>query len=216
MNIQPDRRTAVSGAVLGAILGIIPALITLLTTKPAVSTSGYPVLDFLGGTAWDLLQWIGLGWLVGYSLPLIQGRNGSEKALGLFLTGIGAILPMAVIWDDNNDWIHVLIFSLELLFFLMLTAICLCDLRTLRKAGMRLADWFTVQHWHFVVTWSTALLAALGTAVVTFFPPPRPISALRRSTALPDQALRSSPRIPLIRRPRRIPPVRLVGGSCPR
>jgi hypothetical protein len=164
----PDRRTAVFGAALGAILGIIPALITVLTTKPAVSTSGYPVLDFFGGTAWDLLQWIGLGWLVGYSLPLIRGKNGSEKALWLFLTGIGAILPMAIIWDDNNDWIHVLIFSLELLFFLMLAGICLCDLHTLRKADMRLADWFTVQHWHFVVTWSTALLAALGTAVVTF------------------------------------------------
>jgi hypothetical protein len=164
----PDRRTALSGAFLGAILGIIPSLITILTTKPPVSSSGYPVLDFLGGTTWNLLEWVGLGWLVGYSLPLIRGRNGSEKALWLFFAGIGALLPMAVVWDDHNNWVQVLIGSLELLFFLMATAIYLCDFRTLRSAGNHLTDWFTVQNWHFVVTWSTALLAALGTAMVTF------------------------------------------------
>ncbi len=164
----PDRRAAVSGAVLGAILGIIPSLITILTTKPPVSGSGYPVLDFLGGTTWNLLEWVGLGWLVGYSLPLMRGRNGSEKALSLFLAGIGALLPMAVVWDDHNNWIQVLVGSLELLFFLMVIAIYLCDFRTLRSTGNRLTDWFTVQNWHFVVTWSTALLAALGTAMVTF------------------------------------------------
>ena len=164
----PDRRTAVCGAVLGAILGIIPSLITILTTKPPVSSSGYPALDFLGGNLWNLLEWVVLGWLVGYSLPLMRGRNGSEKALWLFLAGIGALLPMAVVWDDHNNWIQVLIGSLELLFFLMVTAIYLCDFRTLRSAGNRPTDWFTVQNWHFVVTWSTALLAALGAAMVTF------------------------------------------------
>ena len=164
----PDRRTAMYGAVLGVILGIIPSLITLLTTKPPVSSSGYPVLDFLGGTAWNLLEWIGIGWLVGYSLPLMHGKNGSEKALSLFLTGIVAMLPMQIVWDDGSDWTQYLIWSLELLFFLMLTAIYLCDFLTLHRAGRRLNDWFTVQNWHFVVTWSTALLAALGTAMVTF------------------------------------------------
>jgi hypothetical protein len=164
----PDRRTAVSGAVLGAILGVVPSLITILTTKPSVSSSGYPALNFFGGTAWSFLEWIGIGWLVGYSLPIMRGRNGSEKALWLFLTGIGAMLPMQIIWDDSSDWTQTLIWSLELIFFLMLTAIYLCDLRILHRAGKRLTDWFTVQNWHFVVTWSTALLAALGTAMVTF------------------------------------------------
>ena len=164
----PDWHTGVSGAVLGAILGIVPSLITTLTTKPSVSSSGYPVLNFFGGTAWSFLEWIGIGWLVGYSLPIMHGKNGSEKALWLFLTGIGAMLPMQLIWDDSSDWTQTLIWSLELLFFLMLTAIYLCDLRILNKAGKRLTAWFTVQNWHFVVTWSTALLAALGTAMVTF------------------------------------------------
>ena len=52
----PDRRTAVCGAVLGAILGIIPSLITILTTKPPVSSSGYPALDFLGGNRVELFS----------------------------------------------------------------------------------------------------------------------------------------------------------------
>jgi hypothetical protein len=78
------------------------------------------------------------------------------------------MLPMQIIWDDSSDWTQTLIWSLELIFFLMLTAIYLCDLRILHRAGKRLTDWFTVQNWHFVVTWSTALLAALGTAMVTF------------------------------------------------
>ena len=164
----PDRCTAVSGAVLGGIFGIIPALITILTTQPPLSTSGYPVLDFFGGTAWNLFQWIGTGWLVGYSLPLMLGKNGSEKALWLFLTAIGAMVPLQIVWDDSSNWIQYLIWSLELLFFLMLTAIYLCDIRTLHSASRPLSDWFTVQNWHFVVTWSTALIAALGTAMVTF------------------------------------------------
>jgi hypothetical protein len=164
----PDRCTAVYGAVLGTILGIIPALITLLTTQPPLSTSGYPVLDFLGNTAWNLLEWTGIGWLVGYSLPLMRGRNGSEKAFWLFIVSIGADVPMQIIWNDSSNWIQYLIWSLELLLFLMLTAICLCDFRTLYSTGRHLGDWFTVQNWHFMVTWSTALLAALGTAMVTF------------------------------------------------
>ena len=163
----PSRRTAITGAVVGAILGIIPGLITILTTHPSPDDGGYQALDFFGGTAWNL-EWAGLGWLIGYSLPLMRGRNGSEKALWLFIASLGATLPMQVIWNDTSDWVQTFIWSLEMLVFLMATAIYLCDLSILRGAGMRLSDWLTVQNWHFVVTWSTALLAAIGTAFVTF------------------------------------------------
>ena len=164
----PVRRTAATGAVLGAILGIIPALITLLTTHPSPDSSGFPILNFFGGTAWPLFQWTGLGWLIGYSLPLMRGRNGSEKAIWLFIASIGAILPIDVIWSDSGDWLQTLIGSVELLIFLMAASVYLCDFRILRAARMRAVDWFTIQNWHFIVTWSTALIAAIGTAMVTF------------------------------------------------
>ena len=164
----PVRRTAVTGAVLGAILGIIPVSITLLTTHPAPDSSGFPMLNFFGGTAWSLFGWTVLGWFIGYSLPLMRGRNGSEKALWLFIASIGATLPTDVIWSDSGDWLQTLIWSVELLIFLMAAGVYLCDFRILRVAGLRVVDWFTVQNWHFIVTWSTALVAAIGTALVTF------------------------------------------------
>lgn len=52
--------------------------------------------------------------------------------------------------------------------FMIITAVYLCDLRTLRTAGMRTVDWIPVQNWHFVVTWSTGLLAAIVAAAVAF------------------------------------------------
>ena len=164
----PDKRTAVAGAVVGAVLGIIPASITLLTTPPSLDSSGYPVLGFFGGTAWSLFLWSALGWFVGYFLPFMRGRSGSEKALWLFTASIGAILPMSVIWNDGSDWNLFLIWSLELFVFLMIAAVYLCDLRTLSAASMRTIDWIPVQNWRFVIGWSTALLAAIGAALVTF------------------------------------------------
>ena len=177
----PNRRDAAIGAVTGAVLGIIPATITLLTTNPSPDTSGYPVLGFFGGTAWDLFFWIGLGWFVGYFLPLIRGGNGSEKALWLFIAGIGATLPIDVIWNDSNDWIQALVANLELSVFLMVTAVYLCDIRVLKAAGRRAADWIPVQNWRFVITWSTAFLAAIGTAAITSL-----------TTAASDQLIKQS------------------------
>ena len=86
----PDLTSAAVGAVIGAVLGIIPAVITVLTTQPPQSPgSSYPVLGFFGGTAWNLLCYTGLGWFVGYYLPLIRGDSGAGKALWVFISRRG-------------------------------------------------------------------------------------------------------------------------------
>jgi hypothetical protein len=130
--------------------------------------SRYPVLDFLGNTAWTLFLWPGLGWFVGYFLPLLRGKNGAEKALWVFIAGVGATLPMHALWYDGRDWAQALIWDLEFFSFTLVAAVILCDFRALRAAGMRAADWVNVHNWRFVITWSTALLAAVGTVAVTF------------------------------------------------
>ena len=163
----PNRRDGAAGALMGTALGIIPTTITLLTTDPSHDTNAYPVLDFFGGTAWTLFFWTGLGWFVGYFLPLIRGRHGSEKALWLLITGIGATLPIAVIWNDSSDWLQTLITNLELCIFLLLVAVYLCDIRVVQAAKRPAADWIPVQNWRFVITWSAAFLAALVTAAIT-------------------------------------------------
>jgi hypothetical protein len=163
----PSVHDAVIGALIGTVLGIIPATITLLTSNPSPDTSGYLVLDFFGGTAWTLFFWSGLGWFIGYFLPLIRGRNGSEKALWLLIAGIGAALPVDAIWNDSNDWAQTLIANLELSVFLLFATVYLCDLMVLKTAKRRAADWISVQNWRFVITWSTAFLAAIVTAAIT-------------------------------------------------
>jgi hypothetical protein len=164
----PDPGAAKAGARAGAVLGIIPALITLLITRPATSGSSYPVLDFLGSTAWYYLTWVGLGWFIGYFLPLIRGDNGTEKALRLFAVGAVATVPMSVMWDSGHDWRLDAIGYLELFIFLMVVTVLVCDVRTLKQGGMRATDWVRVQNVRFVVTWSTALIAAIGTATAAF------------------------------------------------
>lgn len=162
-----DRQAGWHGAIAGAVLGIIPAAVTVITTQPPSGSSGYPVLDFLGGTAWNLFFWVALGWFIGYFLPLIRGGNGTEKALWLFLASLAA-LTNSVIWDDRHDWALDTAGYVQLFVFLMVTTVILCDLRTLRKAGMSPADWVRVQNWRFIITWSTALVAAISTAAVAF------------------------------------------------
>jgi hypothetical protein len=164
----PDVQAARTGLIVGALLGIVPIVITLLTTSPLRGDSGYPILDFLNGAAWNLVDWAGLGWFIGYYLPLIRGRNGTEKGIWLFVVIAAADLPANLVWDDAKGWTSVLVTDLQLLVFLVLTTVILADLRTLKNAGFNLADWPRVQNWRFVATWSTALLTAVATIALTF------------------------------------------------
>jgi hypothetical protein len=165
---MPDGHAAWRGAIAGSILGIIPATVMLLTTTPPSPNSGYAVLDFLGGTAWNLFQWTAIGWFVGYYLPFLRGRNGTEKALRLFVVAAVANLPISIMWDNQHQWAIDLTSDLELFIFLILVSVYVCDLLPLKAAGFRPTDWVQVHNWRFVLTWSTALVAAVGTAAVTF------------------------------------------------
>ena len=148
---MPDGRVAWRGAIAGAILGIICATVMLLTATPPSPNSGYAVLDFLGGTAWNLFQWTAIGWFVGYYLPFLKGRNGTEKALWLFVVAAVANLPMSIMWDNQHQWAIDLTSDLELLIFLMLVSVYVCDLLPLKAAGFRPTDWVQVHNWRFIL-----------------------------------------------------------------
>ena len=163
----PDLRTAQWGGAIGTLLGLVPACLLFLTARPVSGWSGYPVLDFFGYTAWILFMWPALGWAIGYFLPFIRGRNGINKALWVY-AAVAASLPMNLLWLDGHDWAATLIYYLELFAFLLIVSVILCDLLALKSAGMSAFAWIQVHHWRFVVTWSTAVLAAIGTAAVTF------------------------------------------------
>jgi hypothetical protein len=163
-----DRKGARTGLITGALLGVIPATVTLITTQPADTGSAYPVLNFFGGTAWSVAVWSLDGCFIGYFLPLIRGANGVQKALWMFAVAVTAELPLDVIWDDSHAWASSLIGCLEFLVFMIVTTVILDDLTVLKAAGMRATDWTRVHNWRFVVTWSTAVIAAIGTAAATF------------------------------------------------
>ena len=163
----PDPATARRGAVAGALLGLVPAVVLFLVTRPVPDWSYYPVLDFLGFTAWILFIWPALGWAMGYFLPFIRGRNGINKALWLYIT-IGASLPMNLLWLDGHEWKITAIYYLELFAFLVIIGVIIGDLLALASAGMSPLAWVQVHNWRFLVTWSTAVLAAIGTVAVTF------------------------------------------------
>ena len=164
----PDLKSAAVGTLTGTILGIIPAAVTMLITQPPSAGGSYPVLSFFGDTAWVLFTYAGLGWFVGYFLPLIRGDSGAGKALWVFIAGAAASLPASLIWNDAQDWAATMISDLELLVFLMVLTVIVCDLRTLQRARLRPTDWMRVHNWRFVATWSAALVAAIGTIVITF------------------------------------------------
>ncbi len=163
----PDPVTARQGALVGALLGLVPAVVLFLVTRPVSDWSGYPVLDFVGFTAWVLLIWPALGWAMGYFLPFIRGRNGINKALFVYIT-VGASLPMNLLWLDSHEWKSTAIYYLELFAFLVIVGIIIGDLLALSSAGMSPLAWVQVHNWRFLVTWSTAVLAAIGTVTVTF------------------------------------------------
>jgi hypothetical protein len=163
----PDPKTGRQGALAGTLLGLAPAVILFLVTRPVSAWSGYPILDFLGFTAWILFIWPALGWAMGYFLPFIRGRNGTSKALWVYAV-VGASLPMNLLWLDGHEWKITAIYYLELFAFLVIIGVILGDLMALVSAGMSPLAWIQVHNWRFLVTWSTAVLAAIGTAAVTF------------------------------------------------
>ncbi|HEX3514879.1 MAG TPA: hypothetical protein VHT26_12850 [Trebonia sp.] len=164
----PDLGSAAVGTLTGTILGIIPAAVTMLTTQPPSDGGSYPVLSFFGNTAWNLFAYAGLGWFVGYFLPLIRGDSGAGKALWVFTAGAAASLPDGLIWNDAQGWTVTMVYDLELLVFLLVLTVIVCDLRTLQRARLRPTDWIRVHNWRFVASWSAALVAAIGTIVITF------------------------------------------------
>ena len=164
----PSRRIASRGAIVGMLLGLIPAAVLLLSARPVPGWSGFPILDFLGYTAWILFIWPALGWSIGYFLPYIRGRNGIEKALWIFAAA-AAPLPMSLLWFDGHEWVTAaLTYYLELFSFLLVAVVILCDLMALKSAKLPFTAWIQVHNWRFLVTWSTALIAAIGTATLTF------------------------------------------------
>jgi len=163
-----DPGAAAAGAITGAIAGIVPAAITMLTISPPSAGGSYPILGFFGSTAWYLFSWAGLGWFIGYFLPLIRGDSGVGKALWIFVVGAAASIPDSLVWNDAGNWAATMINDLEFLVFLVLTTVIVCDLRTLWQAGLRPADWIRVHNWRFAATWSAALIAAVGTIAITF------------------------------------------------
>jgi hypothetical protein len=163
-----DLGSAAIGGITGAVLGVIPAAVTLHTSQPIAANSSYPILGFFGVTAWHVLTWAGLGWFIGYFLPLIRGANGAEKAMWIFIAGAVASLPASLIWSDAHDWVTTLVNDLEFLVFLMVVTVIVCDLRIVWRAGLRPTDWGRVHNWRFVASWSAALIAAIGTIAITF------------------------------------------------
>jgi hypothetical protein len=166
--LAPSVRAARAGLITGCAFAPVPALVLTLSSSPPGQVTDYPALDFLGQAAWTFLLWPFLGWCIGYFLPYIHGDNGVKKALWLYLAILIATLPRQVIYNDGAAWIRTLIFDLELLAFLLICAVVTCEFLVLRAADLRIADWTKVHNWRFVVTWSSTVLAALGTAAATF------------------------------------------------
>jgi hypothetical protein len=163
----PDPASGRRGAIAGALLGLAPAVMLFLKTRPASAWSGYPVLDFLGFTAWLVLFWPALGWAMGYFLPFIRGRNGINKALCVYIA-VCASLPMNLLWLDGSQWKVTAIYYLAVFAFLLIIGVLLSDLIALVLAGLSPLAWVQVHNWRFLVTWSTAVIVTIGTATATF------------------------------------------------
>jgi hypothetical protein len=164
----PSKKMARQGLFVGLIWTLVSGAIQLLASAPVSPSTSYPGLDFFGGNGELLFIWPLLGWCVGYFLPFIRGKDGVEKALWFSLPVIAAAVPLQLLWDDTTGWLNVLVYDLELFSFLMVSAVIVSDLLVLRAAGMRLKTWVQVHNWRFVVSWSSAVLAALVTAAATF------------------------------------------------
>ena len=163
----PDPAAARRGAIAGALLGLAPAAMLFLKTRPAPAWSGYPVLDFLGFTAWIVLIWPTLGWAMGYFLPFIRGHNGTTKALCVYVA-LCASVPMNLLWLDGSEWRVTAIYYLAAFAFLMLVGVVVGDLMALVSADLSPLAWVQAHNWQFLVTWSTAVIAAIGTATAAF------------------------------------------------
>ena len=164
----PDKTTAKKAALLGICLGIIPAAISIITRQNIPSDNPYFFLHFFGGAAWGILIWPLLGWFIGYFRPIIRGSSGMVKALWIILAYLIGALPMDIIWNSPNAWLNFLVNLSVFGSFTLLSCVVICEIMPLRAAERNVAGWLKVNNWHFIVGWSTALLAALGTAGVTF------------------------------------------------
>ncbi len=199
--LAPSAQAARAGLITGCVFAVVPALVLLLSSNPPGQATDYPALDFLGQSAWTILLWPFLGWSIGYFLPYLRGDNGVKKALWLYLAVLVATLPAKAIYSDGAGWISALIFNLELFAFLLICSVVTCEFLVLRAAGLQLTDWTKVHNWRFVVTWSSTVLAALGTAAATFL-----------STAATDLGQQAVP-APVVQAPTSSPATHASSGS---
>lgn len=166
--LPPDRKTAKQATLLGALFGIVPAVINIITRQSFPTDNPYFFLQFFGGAAWGIFIWPLLGWFIGYFAPIIRGRSGTLKAVWIILTYLIGTLPMDIIWNTTEAWLNFLVNLSVFSSFIMLSCVIVCEIMTLKAAGMEISDWIKVHNWRFIITWSAAVLATLGTAAVTF------------------------------------------------
>lgn len=163
-----SKKAGGAGLLVGSILGVASILEYLLENGPPPDYGNYPILSFLGGVAWTAFTWPAVGWFIGYFAPIIRGSNGFVKGVIVFILGFVSNLPMDVIFYDSSTWKSYAVWEAIGFPIVLACAVVVTDFRALRSADMRIADWVRVHNWRFVVTWSTAFIAAVGTAVAAF------------------------------------------------
>ena len=101
----------------------------------------------------------------------LDGLSDHLLALRAVLEGhgpVGASLPMNLLWLDGSEWKVTAIYYLAAFAFLVLVSVIIGDLMALVSAGLSPLAWVQVHNWRFLVTWSTAVIAAVGTATAAF------------------------------------------------
>jgi hypothetical protein len=132
--------------------------------------SAYPLWSFFVELLNLLIRWLGIGFFFGYFYPFLQGKNGLQKGIWLWLVIVIPALPLALVNNSTvTDWQGFLFWVLQVFIHCMLLGLIAFDYMTLRQ-GYR--DWQMLFELHGIpsvgVSISTILIAA-GTAITTLF-----------------------------------------------
>lgn len=158
------------GAIRATLLALPWIALSIKADVTHVLSSGYHYRlgQFLLALPFDVVWWSGLGFVFGWTYPLIRGSNGLGKARALFVTIAIPLLVTDLFPGPASR--HIFVTSVQTIAetaSVLLVLGVLADYELLRNVGFGFAKLVDMQKLSAVVTWATSLTIAIGAAVTS-------------------------------------------------
>jgi hypothetical protein len=130
----------------------------------------YLTLGMITVIIWNVVQWLALGFLLGYFYPIIRGSNGLWKGLSVAVAYITPWLIYYLLLQSvgrQNIWQPIVVWAVQVFVTSVLTGFLAGEVKTLRDAGYGINALMSVHNFSVLAAWGSSVAVAIIGAIVT-------------------------------------------------